>query len=277
MKILTPESNILKEISEDLLARFPGVNLVDAGLFSGELPPNSIVVSDNLEPRQVVEAFSNGVKSHLVQYNRNFFEHDIETTAALIESPELYFGNPGPVVLNQSCKFKSFDFSSKNDKIDLLKNVEIFLAENVTESVQDAAFRIIEELYMNAILDAPVEATKNELAQTSASKKSAQLTLCLSDHYLSITCKDPYGSLVPVNLLNRLNKVYKEGAGNAMQMKSGQGAGIGCVLMFEQCSALYFGVKKGIATVVSAVISHKLSNKQRAEFKKSFHIIGGAD
>ena len=273
MKILTPESDIFKEVSDSLLNKFPIVNLVDINYFSGEIPPNSIVVSDNLDPQQVVEAFGTRVKSHLVQYNKNFFNLDIETTAALIESPARYFENPGPVVLDQLCKSKVMNFNSANDKKNLMKDVELFLTENVTGSIQDPALRIIEELYMNAILDAPAEAGKTDQTQVHLPSESAQLTLCLSDVYLSITCKDTYGSLVPANLLRRLSQVYREGAGSAMRMNSGRGAGIGCVLMFEQCSGLYFGVKKGIATVVSALIPYKLSSRQREEFKKSLHFI----
>lgn len=267
MNILTPESAILKEISESLLTKFHGINLVDINYFFGEIPGNSIVVSDNLEPKQVVEVFGSRVKSHLVQYNKNFFDQDIETAATLIESPDLFFENPGPVVLNQICKSGIFSFSSVAEKAKLIKDAELFLSQNVSAAIQVAALGIIEELYMNAVLDAPVEA-----GQPSKSK-IAQLIICLSDDCLSITCKDSYGSLVPGNLLKRLDKVYKEGAGEAMQMKSGRGAGIGCMLMFEQSSGLFFGVRKGITTVVSVLISYKLGNKQRAEFKKNFHII----
>ncbi len=273
MKILTPESDILNKISESLLAKFPMVNLVDINYFSGAIPANSIVVSDNLDSQQVVEAFGARVKSHLVQYNKNFFDLDIETAAALIESPARYFENPGPVALDQIYKSKVVNFISVNDKINLMKDVELFLTENVAGSIQDPALRIIEELYMNAILDAPIEARKTDQSQVQLPKESAQLTICLFDAYLSITCRDPYGSLMPVNLIRRLNQVYKEGVGSAMRMNSGRGAGIGCVLMFEQCSGLYFGVKKGIATVVSALIPYKLSNKQREEFKKNLHFI----
>lgn len=270
MKILTPESDILKEVSDSLLNKFPIVNLVDINYFSGEIPPNSIVVSDNLDPQQVVEAFGSRVKSHLVQHNKNFLNLDIETAAALIECPARYFENPGPIVLDQLCNSKVMNFSSANDKINLMKDVELFLTENVTGSIQDPALRIIEELYMNAVLDAPAEAGQTQVHLPS---ESAQLILSLSDAYLSITCKDTYGSLVPANLLRRLSQVYREGAGSAMRMNSGRGAGIGCVLMFEQCSGLYFGVDKGKATVVSALIPYKLGNKQREEFKKSLHFI----
>ena len=268
MRILTPESDILKRIPGEFLTKFPDVNIADLKYFTKPAPPRTILVSSELQPNQVVEQFISSDAAHLVQHNELFFLKDLETTAALITQPKLYFESFGGAVLSKIIKSKTILFSSPEDKAALLVEASTFIAEAKSNSLSDSAYIVLEELYMNAVFSAPME-SQNKLS----GNKSAKFNLLLSEDYLVISCIDQYGSLDPAQFLNRLREVYRLGVGNSIRMNAGKGAGIGCMLLFEQCSGLYFGIVQNVTSIVTAVIPRELGNKQRLDIKKSLHVL----
>jgi hypothetical protein len=70
-----------------------------------------------------------------------------------------------------------------------------------------------------------------------------------------------------------MDEVYKKGAGEAMNLREDGGAGLGCVIMFEHCEALFLGVMPGQKTLVSCIVPLGMSYRQRDQVKKSLHLI----
>jgi hypothetical protein len=159
-------------------------------------------------------------------------------------------------------------FKDSNDKKNLKDSAMTFINEIGSDAVTQAADAIIEELYMNAIIDAPREAQKQNW---NLPVNPSELFLARSDKVLQISCLDYFGSLDVNKVFRRMAEVYEKGAGQAINLNSGSGAGIGCILLFENSSGMVFGVRPKEKTKVTCLVPIGISNRQRAQMKKSLH------
>lgn len=123
---------------------------------------------------------------------------------------------------------------------------------------------------MNAVFDAPREAVK---FGGSDKQQMAEIFLAHSSKSLQISCSDLFGSLDVSKFLRRMNEIYEKGVGNAINLsvERGAGAGIGCVILFENCTSLILGVRHGKITKVTCVIPLGMRSRQREQMKKSLH------
>jgi hypothetical protein len=127
---------------------------------------------------------------------------------------------------------------------------------------------------MNAVIDAPREYSRmGNGAKTYQSGMQAKFYLQTSENRLAIACEDPFGALDIEKFIGRMNEVYQKGAGEVINLYRPGGAGLGCVLMFENCISMYLGVSSGKMTLVSCVLPLGVSYRQKAALKKSLHLI----
>jgi hypothetical protein len=54
-------------------------------------------------------------------------------------------------------------------------------------------------------------------------------------------------------------------------MRQPGGAGIGCVILFENSVSLIIGVNPGVQAKVTCILPMGVSNRQREKMKKSLH------
>jgi hypothetical protein len=266
VKIHFEESGLFEELSQDLKGQFPQLELCPLKSRSQGMPTSLVFVEENLEPDQVVNEMHMQSLQYILQRNSGRFEKDVQAMGRLSENAARYFEPefnfvPEPIVRSQKISFEA-----PADKEKLKQATTGFVEQLGSTGVAQAADAVIEELYMNAMLDAPREAQKKGFA---AGAKTAEFFLCQTENCLQISCTDLYGSLEIQRFLTRMREVYERGAGQAINLGPGGGAGLGCVILFEHSCSLILGVQPGQKTKVTCLISLGMSNRKRTQMKKS--------
>ncbi len=275
MKILSQGSELLKGIPKEILDLAPTTPLIDIkDISTAKSPATSIFVASELEPLQIVEHILDQSISSVLQMNKKYFLEDLKMLARLKQDSEGYFKNYAGHLFPDTAEKIILEFGHANEKEQLRAKILEFAQKTKSQSVVESTQAIFEELYMNAILDAPKEALKRN-QKMNHYDQGVKATFCLvrSDLQLAISCSDPYGSLDCQKFLKRLREIYQKGAGQVINLKKEGGAGIGCSLMWENSASIILGVIPNKKTVVTCVIPLGLSNRQRAEVKKSLHLV----
>lgn len=242
---------------------------------SAKNPQTSILASQDFEPAQVVATMAKNNFRSFVQKRESHFVTDLGLSSRHLVDPSSYFSHGGRSAISDVHREFEFKFNSASDKAELKNAVMEFVSEIASDNVSESVDAILEELYMNAILDAPKEAVNQGRNNCSYEPdKTAVIRIFQSDSRLAIVCEDPFGSLNLAKLVNRMDEVYQKGAGTAIRLDDdGNGAGLGCMMMFEHCESLFMGVMPGKKTLVTCLIPLKVSNRKRAQIKKSLHLI----
>ncbi|PIS11643.1 MAG: hypothetical protein COT73_02890 [Bdellovibrio sp. CG10_big_fil_rev_8_21_14_0_10_47_8] len=235
---------------------------------NAKVKESCIYVDDSLSSPQVVaHVFEKKIK-HLVQRNSGRFDSDLEIAATVMDNPERYFESQFCLINKKTVNSHRIIFSSSDEKEKIKAEVRQFVQELKGASLAETVTSIIEELYMNAIIDAPREAHKKGLIFQGG---TCEFFLADLEGSLQVSCSDPFGSLDTEKFLGRMNEVYERGAGEAINMRNTGGAGLGCVILFENSVGMILGVRPGAQTKVTCVIPTGTSIKQRENMKKSLH------
>jgi hypothetical protein len=270
LKIASTTSPLFADLESTTMASESNIRLLEysEGIQSQD---GDIICCDKLEPAQVVDAVLLSGANHFIQKNKDFFAADIETTAGIISQPESYFKNNVTAILPQIKESKKIVVSNVNEKESVRAQIYKFIEPVKNNCLEESLFAIFEELFMNAMIDAPVEFLK--LNRSTEMNVQTNFHLAYSDNRLVISCEDRYGSLNVQKFILRMNEVYQNGAGRVINMTRPGGAGLGCVVMFEHCISLYLGVQKSNVTLVSCSLPMGVSFRQKSTFKKSLHLI----
>jgi hypothetical protein len=275
LKLVHPQAAIFSEINPQDFSRWDKIKLYDAAEKNfSEVNLFSILVSDQLEPSDVIHKIVDSGTHHLFQKNKSSFPDDLKTISELVSNPNSYFEEVGASLIRNIKGKIQYSFSSPAEKPKLKEELMKFVDRIKSQNVSESAEAIVEELYMNAMLDAPRESAKNSgVANKYENGEYATMRMYMNDTDLVISCEDPFGSLDIKKFVGRMHEVYKKGAGEVINLKGTGGAGLGCIIMFEHSKAIYLGVRKGKQSVVTCVVPLGLSYRQRAQVKKSMHLI----
>jgi hypothetical protein len=265
MKWQASMQELLSDVPESLLQTAPDVHLQ----LWKETPPqaSTIFVGEELEARDIVMFLKDKKNGHLVQKAKDHFSEDIEMTSGWLTDAETYFENP---CLKAPTHREVIAFSDKEKKNEIREKLYRFLDGVQGPSLPDAAIAIFEELFMNATIDAPKEAQRRG---QKISSSECQMIFERHSKKIAISCRDPYGALDVQKFLDRMAEVYEKGAGDAINMTQPGGAGLGCVILFENCVQLIVGCHEGKWSKVTCILPLGCSQRQRAEMKKSLHRI----
>ncbi|MGZ6471501.1 MAG: hypothetical protein ACXWRZ_10090 [Bdellovibrio sp.] len=229
---------------------------------------SNIHVGENCSSIEVLESILSSKCQVFLNKENPDFLNDLKRSARICDDKEAYFHSPEKVLLNENSRIVKVPFQSTVDKGIALVEVDNYCtllnSSFLTESLQ----AIFEELFMNAVFDAPREAGSQE------DPYPAELLMGDDGNSLIISCLDRYGSLKPEKLLNRILQVEKHGAGQVMNMDTSiGGAGIGSSIIYGCSATLVLGVKPGEFTRVSCVIPLKTSRKKFSDIKKNIHLV----
>jgi len=266
VKIHFEESALFSDLSQDTKSKFPNLELCPLKSKTAAASKGCIFVEETLEPDQLITEIKGQNLQYVLQKNKGRFEKDVVATGILFENSAAYFQPDFGYVPDPTLRSQRVAFRAPLDKEQLKMDTAAFVAHIGSPSVSQAADAVIEELYMNAMLDAPREAQKRGI---TANPSTAEFFLCQTEKYLQISCTDYYGSLEIPKFLSRMKEVYERGAGDVINMSTGGGAGLGCVILFEHSCSLILGVQPGRQTKVTCLISLGVSNRQRTQMKKS--------
>jgi|GEM_PF-2259463 len=275
MIVRSPQSPLLQDLAPHLLSGFSNVeilDLIDAKV--GQDLSSSVVVADNLQDSELVNRFLMNNLRHLVQRNPHLDNSEVEIAGRLIESPVSFLNRTIECLMPAPLNWIIQKFDHTTSKTELKELTLDWAAKAGRQNVLESVDVIFEELYMNAILDAPREADKRGWQADLYDKRSfATLEMAYDARRLFLVCSDPFGALDGRAFLGRLREVLQKGMGQSIRTDSKQGAGIGCSLIYEHASSLILAHKPQVRTVVACSIPLGLSYRQRAKTQKSLHLI----
>ncbi|GIL18663.1 MAG: hypothetical protein BroJett040_24140 [Oligoflexia bacterium] len=274
MKFFSADPQFFSEVPMRFSQIYSSVSAYDLASCPEVLGRESVLVLNGTEPKELISTFTQKKCWNIIQKNDETFVSDLEKAARLIEKPQLYFDAQAEYFVSEPQDMIFAEFNAPTDKERLKKTSEKFIENLKNQNVHESVNCIVEELYMNAVLDAPREAQQmGRFEHPYVHGQKAKMTLVRDDQALAISCMDPYGSLNIQKFIRRMDEVYQKGAGESLNIKRPGGAGLGCVIMFEHCSSMFLGVVPGKMTVVTCIIPLGLSYRQRAEVKKNLHLI----
>lgn len=242
---------------------------VHHSLWSDKGTVDKVCIGENLLPADVVKIVSGPSCKSLIQYNADWFHRDLKTSLEIRKDADAYFKNAGTQLLGGVEQSWTWDFSRREEKY-LVKDRLLSVASG-TEAMRESLNLIFEELFMNAIIDAPREAEKRGVRPKN---NSSTMTLTKFGNRVCLSARDPYGTLKIPKFIGRMDQVYSQGAGNVINLQSDRGgAGLGCVLLFEHSTLLALGVEDANCTVVSCVVPTGLNRRQKDSVRKGLHWI----
>lgn len=234
-----------------------------------------ICFGESLPAAEVVHLICEGRAQSVVQENDRWLSTDLGAALSIRENPRSYMQTPGEVLLGGVDSAWSWGFSDRCEKQELKQRLLSQCAEG-TDSLRESIGLIFEELFMNAMIDAPREVLSLPPDSQPAEGLStmSQMQLARRGDRVCLSCVDPYGTLKIPKFVGRMNEVYRQGAGQVINLNSDRGgAGLGCVILFENSAVLALGVAKGRRTVVSCVLPMNLNHRQRAALGKTLHLV----
>lgn len=258
----------------------------DRAIFKSALPNYVVMVVRGAKLADVVGLAELGFE-HIVQEDREDFPQELLASALMTVRPEKFVKNPLPFFFTG---FRSaaaegsteqnliVSFNESNEKRGTLSWLENFLDKFPrTGSIRDLCMQSADELFTNAIYNAPIRPSGvrpyKELTRDQEVKlpmdKSAQLFACYSDKRVIIGVTDTFGSLVKESFMEHLRVVLKEGGVTARQ--GGGGAGLGFKYLIENSANFYVISNKGVSTLVACGFSLK-GLKSNLTMNKHFHM-----
>jgi len=284
MKTIGSKSLAIAQGLKASIASVPdSVLLLDSGeSCPGDVLGNScIVVADGLG---IVELISqcqiNGFR-HVIQNTTSEFAREILLGSQLIGSPEAVMKEYGRTIMGATISNNEMiiPFTSTTEKDQTMDTILKYIKGTKGAGLlEDAAHLISDEMFTNALFNAPPAVTKEERAGRSRGKAfaidpkmPAKFHLAHNDNQLMIACEDPFGTLQELGLLKSLQP--PETDNGLITVKQGPGgAGIGMRLMFNYCTEFYVLCRKTQKTVFVCVFPLHQSEKVKALMSKNFHV-----
>jgi Response regulator containing CheY-like receiver, AAA-type ATPase, and DNA-binding domains len=157
---------------------------------------------------------------------------------------------------------ETLNLTQADQKYSLIDKVRNFFLQ---KAVQDRLVRnvelILNELLMNAVVDAPMEAGK-------VSEAHAEVRYGTNGEHLAVSVSDPYGSFNKETFFLFVHRCFAE---RSLLEYAGKGAGMGLFLVFKSLNQLVVNVAPGKKTEVIALIDPRLSMRELKRQHHSFH------
>jgi len=164
--------------------------------------------------------------------------------------------------------------SQKAGAVDAIRNY--LLAAKYKSRMATIVSNAVDELLMNSMFDAPVDASGRQIyASTPRStvlaldgKASVEVQVGFDGNYIAVTAVDHFGSLDKARLLAHISKIYTE---DEYKVKTtNAGAGIGLATVFRSGGSFLFSSESGSKTEVTVFFKRVDSFK---EFRDQFRFI----
>jgi hypothetical protein len=247
------------------------------GLFSDRINANAIHFLSSEDLEKVQYLVQSPLFGHFVIRNygnpRDAGQHYGRIVKATLA--DRAFGLKG--LLKQGSKIqvvKLAESSQKQEAVEAIRNY--LLAAKFQTRMASVIANAVDELLMNAIYDAPVDAVGKPL-YTSLSRKAAlrldgqnavEMHVGYDGNYVAVTAVDLYGSLDKVKLLSHISKIYTE---EEYKVKTTvAGAGIGLATVFRSGGSFFFVSESRSRTEVTVFFKRTDSFR---DFKDQFRFI----
>jgi hypothetical protein len=168
-------------------------------------------------------------------------------------------------------KFKLVDTAQKQDAVNAIRN--FLLQAKFQSRIATLIANAIDEILMNAMFDAPVDALGKQIhsnVSRSASfklegKAEVEVSVGFDGAYVGVTAIDHFGSLEKDRLMSHVSKAYTE---EEYKVKASvAGAGLGLATVYRTGGSFFFASEKGTRTEVT--VFFRLAENYR-QFKEQF-------
>lgn len=224
----------------------------------------NVLFEDQLSESQLVQLVMYRDLRHIVQNSFQSADEKIDFLNSLMDGKKDYFGLDFNM-LEEGSASEIYEFTALTNRQDLINKVCEFCLLDPAGSRATRAVEVLEELIMNAQINAPL------LRQGSISARSF-VKIEYSDKLLAISVFDYYGSLDWKKFLKKIENGLALGLDKALNFGRG-GAGIGSTIIFRNCDSLFLGVIPSKKTRVSVIMPYKAAEKKYENIQKSIHII----
>ncbi|MBC7466749.1 MAG: hypothetical protein H7256_12220 [Bdellovibrio sp.] len=224
----------------------------------------NILFEDQISESQIIQLVMYRDLRHIIQNSLQSADEKIEFLNTLIKDNKDYFALDFNM-LEEGSAGEIFEFSALTDREELIAKICDFCMLDPSSSRATRAVETMEELIMNAQINAPL------LRQGSISARSF-LKVEYSDSLMAISAIDYYGSLDWKKFLKKIENGLALGLDKALNFGRG-GAGIGSTIIFRNCDSIFLGVIPQKKTRVSVIMPYKAADKKYENIQKSIHII----
>jgi hypothetical protein len=232
-------------------------------------------VPKQISNRDMLEVIKQGLAESVIQpFRPDVLLRDIKSWVHLRSDEGRYFIDPIAILLPELIQRKDIQFLPNSEQKEFIRmEVESFLHPFGNKSAHASIAAVFEELYMNAVIDAPREAGEMPSQQVVDEKHKIDVLLGVDSHSILIGFRDYFGSLVPERLIGKLIKVADMGKFSSMNFGPFGGAGIGTTILMENSSHVFFGRQKNQISLVCCLIPRNLNNRDRQSYPRTLHFI----
>lgn len=224
----------------------------------------SLYLGQELEATQFLpQMVAHGIINLVQGAEPSDLKRGIHRWVRLMKSRQRIFSDPGSVHFETPFCKKIFRIQAPPEKALLRDRIAAVLQQVTNESGIEVGLAVFEELYMNAMLDAPRE------AGGSVGGRQLLFEISWDESEFVISCRDEWGSLDAVRLLKKMADVHVRGAAASMNMTRVGGAGIGSMILLQNADAIVFAVWPTLFTLVSCRFARAGGFKNRMETRKS--------
>jgi len=248
-----------------------------------------IAIFERSEPLAVISEALQGRSQHILQSAHPHFVQDLNVSARMIHDHNALVHLPMTTILSPSSGgsarekellYYGTDFREAGQKSEVLSQIDSALSQRaVSDSIRSDVLLIADELFTNAIFNAPfvdpentsTGAPRDSVDLQMPGNKAGHLVLGGDAQRIVIGCRDDYGTLNFSKLLSRIKNCYEQGVAATMRMSGRSGAGIGSFMIFNSAASIFFDVKMFSHTAVFCTLPTKMSSRARMEIPKNLH------
>lgn len=226
------------------------------------LKNKEILCTDSLSPLECLDLVLAQKTDHCIQNSLESLENKCQLLNKIYVDKLNFFDPHFEVTQGSSC---TIDFNDASSRDDLINKALSQLGLNADSQKLAGTCQTLEELIMNAQVDAKKLSKKEVLT-------NSKLMLNVSDRLIAISIIDFYGTLDCYKLLRHVHSAFTVGFDKSMSQNS-IGAGLGSALVYEHCDSLIMGSIPNEVTRVTVVLPMAVSEKRKQFIQKSIHII----
>ena len=233
-------------------------------------------ICDQIEPEKIVEAIVQKNLNHVIQFSNFEFKDSFQRFLQNHGQRDLFFNQPMQAILGDVNPNELILKISKNSKKDdLLESIRTFLKTvPKMNSIRDSSLIVSHEMIINVIYDAPKYYEKkfgHVKNLTSYKDELGYFFICYNEEKMLIGAVDYFGSMDYQKMFNRLLETYQSKM-VAVNLDPGGGAGLGCRMIFDLSTEIYFSLWPQNRTFVGAVLPLGVGYRKQQQIPKNVHI-----
>ncbi len=251
---------------------------------SPTLPEDCISIRKGDSPDKLVHYMTKTGVWNTIQDESEFFKDRLFLSAHLIQNPNLFFVKPTKEILaptedlipgEKLISERRWKFRSSVQKHEVINDIKSYLMKIPgAKGVAETALIIAEELYTNALFNAPFGDLNSTLDRSTLvvldPEMAVEIIVGSTENRLFVGCIDSFGTLSCENLLERIYNGFNAGFNKSVNMEMG-GAGIGVLRMVDLASDIYAIVERDKRTLIGCGFVLKRSSKKIRQTAKTFH------